>query len=268
MGGISATVSKTLAAPIRFIKHNITSRIIKEKGVKYLWNGNGTNILKYFPIQALNFSFKDFFKRLLGKSKEKDGYWIWSASNLISGGAAGSASLIFVYSIDNARNRLVNNLESAKKGGKKFNGLIDVYLKIIVTDGIAVLYKDFFITCIGIIIYRGLYFGIFDSIRPILPVSIRENLFVIFLLGWVVTIGADLASFPIDTIKRRMLTNSSEGEKYKGTIDWVTKTIAYKERKSLFKGAGINIHRGGVGAGALTLYDRLQFLVSGENLVE
>ena len=44
-------------------------RVLSEEGVKALWKGNGTNVLRYFPTQALNFAFKDYFKRLFGKSK-------------------------------------------------------------------------------------------------------------------------------------------------------------------------------------------------------
>jgi solute carrier family 25 (adenine nucleotide translocator) protein 4/5/6/31 len=91
MGGVSAAVSKTLAAPIELVKLRLqnmdamlktgalekpytgigdcTSRVLKEEGVKALWKGNGTNVLRYFPTQALNFAFKDYFKRLFGKSK-------------------------------------------------------------------------------------------------------------------------------------------------------------------------------------------------------
>jgi solute carrier family 25 (mitochondrial adenine nucleotide translocator), member 4/5/6/31 len=61
------------------------------------------NVLRYFPTQALNFAFKDYFKRLFGYKKDKDGYWVWFAGNLASGGAAGASSLLFVYSLDYAR---------------------------------------------------------------------------------------------------------------------------------------------------------------------
>jgi solute carrier family 25 (adenine nucleotide translocator) protein 4/5/6/31 len=90
--------------------------------------------------------------------------------NLASGGAAGSVSLTFVYSLDYARTRLTNDLKSSKKGGQKqFNGLIDVYKKTMASDGIAGLYRGFVISCVGIVIYRGLYFGVFDSIKPLIP---------------------------------------------------------------------------------------------------
>ena len=221
--------------------------------------------MRYFPTQALNFSLKDYFKRLFGKSKEKDGYWIWFAGNLASGGAAGSVSLLFVYSLDYARTRLTNDLKSAKKGGQKqFNGIIDVYKKTLATDGIAGLYRGFVISCVGIIIYRGLYFGVYDSVKPALPKDMKDNLFVNFLLGWGVTVGAGLASYPIDTVRRRMMMTSGEGEKYKGSIDCAVKIVGSEGWKSLFKGAAANILRGVAGAGVLALYDRLQVLVFGK----
>jgi len=287
MGGVSAAISKTLAAPIELIKlrlqnmdamlkagsltepytgiGNCANRIVSEEGVKALWKGNGTNVLRYFPTQALNFSFKDYFKRLFGKDKNRDGYFIWFCGNLASGGAAGSASLTFVYSLDYARTRLSNDLKSAKKGGEKqFNGLIDVYKKTLASDGIAGLYRGFVISCVGIVIYRGLYFGIFDSIKPILPKDMKDNLMINFLLGWGVTVGAGLASYPIDTIRRRMMMTSGEGEKFNGSIDCARKILAQEGMKSFFKGAAANILRGVAGAGVLALYDRLQLIVFGK----
>jgi solute carrier family 25 (adenine nucleotide translocator) protein 4/5/6/31 len=36
----------------------------------------------------------------------------------------------------------------------------------------------------------------------------KDNMLVTFLLGWSVTVGAGLASYPIDTIRRRMMMTS------------------------------------------------------------
>jgi solute carrier family 25 (adenine nucleotide translocator) protein 4/5/6/31 len=208
---------------------------------------------------------KDYFKRLFGKSKEKDGYLVWFLGNLASGGAAGSVSLAFVYSLDYARTRLTNDMKNAKKGGsKQFNGLIDVYKKTIASDGVAGLYRGFVISCVGIIIYRGLYFGIYDSIKPALPENLKGNLMVNFLIGWGVTVGAGLASYPIDTIRRRMMMTSGEAVKYSGSIDCASKILANEGVKSFFKGAGANILRGVAGAGVLALYDRFQEIVFGK----
>ena len=97
--------------------------------------------------------------------KKSDGYWRWFGGNVASGGAAGASSLLFVYSLDYARTRLANDAKSAKGGGaRQFNGLVDVYRKTLASDGIAGLYRGFVPSVVGIIVYRGLYFGVYDSL--------------------------------------------------------------------------------------------------------
>ena len=81
------------------------------------------------------------------------------------GGAAGTSSLLFVYSLDHARTRLANDAKSAKGGGQRqFNGLVDVYKKTLASDGIAGLYRCFVPPVVGIVVYHGLYFGVYDSL--------------------------------------------------------------------------------------------------------
>ena len=240
-------------------------RIVAEEGFVSLWKGNFTNVLRYFPTQALNFAFKDYYKKKLSYDKKRDGYWWWFLGNLMSGGAAGATSLLFVYSLDYCRTRLSNDGKSAKRGGKKqFNGIVDVYKQTLASDGIQGLYRGFTISCVGIVVYRGLYFGIYDSVKPILPPTLRDNLGVNFLLGWAVTIGAGFASYPIDTIRRRMMMTSGQAVKYKSSIDACTQIVKNEGVKSLFKGFGANILRSVAGAGVLALYDRLQLIVFGK----
>lgn len=289
MGGVSAAVSKTAAAPIERVKLLIQnqdemikqgrlsapykgigdcfSRTMADEGMVSLWRGNTANVIRYFPTQALNFAFKDYFKRTLGFNKERDGYWWWFAGNMASGGAAGATSLAFVYSLDYARTRLANDAKSSKKGGgdRQFKGLADVYKKTLASDGIAGLYRGFTISCVGIIVYRGLYFGMYDSIKPVLLTGdMADNFLASFLLGWGITIGAGLASYPIDTVRRRMMMTSGQAVKYKSSIDCFQQVLKNEGAKSLFKGAGANILRAVAGAGVLSGYDQLQVIMFGK----
>ena len=61
-------------------------RTMGDEGVMALWRGNTANVIRYFPTQALNFAFRDKFKKMFGFNKEKDGYGMWMAGNLASGG--------------------------------------------------------------------------------------------------------------------------------------------------------------------------------------
>ncbi|GFR51133.1 hypothetical protein Agub_g13487 [Astrephomene gubernaculifera] len=287
-GGVSAAVSKTAAAPIERVKLLIQNqdemikqgrlatpykgigdcfgRTMKEEGFVSLWRGNTANVIRYFPTQALNFAFKDKFKRMFGYSKDKE-YWKWFAGNMASGGAAGAVSLAFVYSLDYARTRLANDAKSAKKGGgdRQFNGLVDVYRKTIASDGVAGLYRGFNISCVGIVVYRGLYFGMYDSLKPVVLVgNLANNFLASFLLGWGITIGAGLASYPIDTIRRRMMMTSGAAVKYNSSFHCFQEIVKNEGTKSLFKGAGANILRAVAGAGVLAGYDQLQVILLGK----
>jgi len=288
MGGVSAAVSKTAAAPIERVKLLIQNqdemlksgrldrkyngivdcfrRTTASEGIVALWRGNTANVIRYFPTQALNFAFRDTYKGLFNYKKDRDGYAKWMAGNLASGGAAGATSLLFVYSLDYARTRLANDAKSAKGGGERqFNGLIDVYKKTLASDGIAGLYRGFGPSVLGIVVYRGLYFGLYDSIKPVLLVGPLEgNFLASFMLGWGVTTGAGIASYPLDTVRRRMMMTSGEAVKYKSSWDAFTKIVAAEGTKSLFKGAGANILRGVAGAGVLSIYDQAQLLVFGK----
>lgn len=180
--------------------------------------------------------------------------------------AAGATSLLFVYSLDYARTRLANDAKSAKGGGERqFNGLVDVYKKTLASDGIAGLYRGFGPSVLGIIVYRGLYFGMYDSIKPVILVGPLEGSFLAsFLLGWTVTTGAGIASYPLDTVRRRMMMTSGEAVKYNSSFDAFRQIVAREGTKSLFKGAGANILRGVAGAGVLSIYDQVQLILFGK----
>jgi len=207
---------------------------------------------------------------LFNFNKEKEPA-LWFIGNVLSGGAAGACSLLFVYSLDYARTRLANDAKSAKKAGqsgsgeRQFNGLLDVYKKTLASDGIAGLYRGFVISAVGIVIYRGLYFGLYDSIKPFLPKEFKNNIAANFVLAFVVTNTAGFASYPIDTIRRRMMMTSGEAVKYKSSFHCASLIVKNEGTKSLFKGAGANILRAVAGAGALSGYDKLQFLLIGKN---
>lgn len=287
MGGVSAAVSKTAAAPIERVKLLIQNqdemikqgrlakkydgilecfrRTAAEEGVVSFWRGNTANVIRYFPTQALNFAFKDKFKAMFG-FKKSEGYWPWFAGNLASGGLAGATSLFFVYSLDYARTRLANDAKATKGGGERqFNGLFDVYRKTLATDGIAGLYRGFGPSVVGIIVYRGLYFGLYDSLKPVVLVGPLEgNFLAAFLLGWTVTTGASTASYPLDTVRRRMMMTSGQAVKYKSSFDAFKQIVAAEGVRSLFKGCGANILRGVAGAGVISMYDQLQMIMFGK----
>jgi len=287
MGGVAASISKTVAAPIERVKLLIQNqgamlaagrlsapykgiteafvRTYKDEGFISFWRGNGTNVIRYFPTQALNFAFKDNYKQMFG-FKRSEGYGLWVFGNIASGAAAGASSSIFVYSLDYARTRLSADGKSAATGGKRqFNGLIDVYKQTLRSDGVAGLYRGFVPSLVGICVYRGLYFGGYDTIKDTFLVGpLKGNFFAAFAVGWLSTTGAALAAYPLDTIRRRMMMTSGEKTHYKNFMDAGRQIVAKEGSKALFVGSGANILRGVASAGVLALYDQFQTIAWGK----
>merc|ERR1711978_884477 len=149
--------------------------------------------------------------------------------------------------------------KGSKKGGgeRQSNGLLDVYKKTLAADGVQGLYRGFVISCVGIMVYRGFYFGLYDTLKPIL---LGEDASVVlsFCLGYGVTVTAGLMSYPIDTIRRRMMMTSGEAVKYNGSLDCTTQILKNEGVTSLFKGAGANVLRGMAGAGVLAGFDKVK----------
>jgi solute carrier family 25 (adenine nucleotide translocator) protein 4/5/6/31 len=281
LSGAAAVLSKTAAAPIERVKllvqnqaemlkqgkitepykgiMDCTTRTMQAEGVGSFWRGNLANCIRYFPTQALNFAFKDQIK-IAFKASKSDPYMVNFGKNIASGGVAGAMSLCFVYSLDYARTRLANDTKVAKKAGgaaeRQYAGLIDVYRKTIATDGVAGLYRGFVISCVGIVIYRGCYFGFYDTLKPIL-LGDNASFALTFALGYGVTVASGLVSYPVDTIRRRMMMTSGQAVKYNGSIDCFVQIMKKEGFMSLMNGAGANILRGVAGAGVLSGFDKL-----------
>ncbi|KAL2559009.1 hypothetical protein Fot_03748 [Forsythia ovata] len=285
MGGSAAIVAKSAAAPIERVKLLLQNqgelikrgqlqrpymgigdcfkRVLREEGVLSFWRGNQANVIRYFPTQAFNFAFKGYFKTLLGCSKEKDGYFKWFAGNVASGSAAGATTSLFLYHLDYARTRLGTDARQCPINGKQqFKGLIDVYRKTLSTDGIGGLYRGFGASIIGITLYRGMYFGIYDTMKPIVLVGpFQDNFFASFFLGWSITTVSGVCAYPFDTVRRRMMLTSGQTVKYRNAMHAFREIIHLEGFSALFRGVTANMLLGVAGAGVLAGYDQLYRIV-------
>ncbi|KAK2663427.1 hypothetical protein Ddye_002001 [Dipteronia dyeriana] len=281
MGGAAAVMAKSAAAPIERVKLLLQNqgemikrgqlkrpyigvgdcfkRVLREEGLLSFWRGNQANVIRYFPTQAFNFAFKGYFKNLFGCSKEKDGYIKWFAGNVASGSAAGATTSLFLYHLDYARTRLGTDArECPVSGRRQFKGILDVYSKTLSSDGMAGLYRGFGVSIVGITLYRGMYFGLYDTLKPIILVGPFEgNFFVSFLLGWSITSVSGVCAYPFDTLRRRMMLTSGQPMKYRNPMHAFHEIIQLEGFRALFRGVTANMLLGVAGAGVLAGYDQL-----------
>merc|ERR1712194_908590 len=240
---------------------NCASRILAEQGMKRFWDGNLTNCIRYFPTQAFNLAFKDTFKAMFPKYDPKTQFGQFFGANLVSGGAAAACSMCIVYPLDYSRTRLASDVGSGKK---TFSGLGDCMMKTAQgPGGVMALYTGFGVSVVGIVGYRGLQLGCFDTITGLNPYKTDKGIMgAITTFGaaqTAITIGAGATS-PFDTVRRRLQMQSEkpvEEHIYKGTGDCF-KRIAAEEGMAagLYKGFLANVVRSIGGALVLVLYDR------------
>jgi solute carrier family 25 (adenine nucleotide translocator) protein 4/5/6/31 len=282
VGGVAAAISKTAVAPIERVKillqtqdasRQITVekrykgiidcfiRVPREQGFWTLWRGNLVNVIRYFPTQALNFAFKDTFRKYLCPYDPKKEMGKFFLGSLASGGAAGAASLLFVYPLDFSRTRLAADVGKAKTD-REFTGLGNCLYKVLKADGPVGLYRGFVVSVLGIIAYRAAYFGGYDWGKQYLFKDFRNaNAILLFCFAEVNTTISGLFSYPLDTIRRRLMMQSARKDiLYKGMFDCAAKIYKEKGMRAFYKGALSNVFRGTGGALVLVLYEKIQKL--------
>merc|ERR1712065_115833 len=239
LGGVAAAVSKTIAAPIERVKLllqnqgesaaaeaqgeykgivDVFVRVPKEQGVGAFWRGNMANVIRYFPTQALNFMFKERYKKIFKVEKDAS-FGMRLYSNVASGGAAGATSLCVVYPLDFARTRLAVDVGSG--GKREFTGTFDCIKKTAQKNGMfkkGGVYNGFWISCAGIMAYP------IDTIRR----------------------------------RMMMVAGGANASKYKSSLHAFQIIMKEDGAAALFKGAGSNVLRGLAGALVLVGFDELK----------
>merc|ERR1712059_174555 len=139
----------------------------------------------------------------------------------------------------------------------EFKGLADCIKKSYKADGIVRgLYPGFLSSVQGIIVYRAIYFGAYDTAKQF--AGDNPSILTRFAIAQVVAAGSVTVSYPFDTVRRRLMMMSGEGEKmYSGTIDCAKKIMRDEGMKGMFKGNATNVLRSIGCALVLVGYDEI-----------
>jgi len=237
------------------------NRVQADQGFISFWRGNGANVLRYFPQQAFNLSFKDALKRLFPSYSPKTDFGMFFLVNLCSAGLGAAGSLTICYPLDFARTRLASDVGSGKK---TFNGIADCLKKTAAEKGPIAIYNGFGASVAGIVVYRGLQLGLFDSIMGLNPYQKDVGIkgFVSgFIAAQVAGITARPFNYPFDTVRRRLQMESEkpmEQRIYKGTMHCAKHIVANEGIQGLYKGLVADIVRGAFAAMVPLIYQKIK----------
>ncbi|GMI92595.1 hypothetical protein like AT5G56450 [Hibiscus trionum] len=235
-------------------------RTVREEGTLSLWRGNGSSVLRYYPSVALNFSLKDLYKNILRNGCFQDSHVFSGASaNFVAGAAAGCTTLILIYPLDIAHTRLAADI--GRTDVRQFRGIYHFLSTIRQKDGIRGIYGGLPASLHGMIVHRGLYFGGFDTMKEILSEKSESELALWkrWVVAQAVTTSAGLLSYPLDTVRRRMMMQSGlEKPLYHSTWDCWRTIYRTEGVASFYRGALSNVVRSTGAAAILVLYDEVK----------
>lgn len=286
-GALASSISKTLIAPLEtvrlrmqisdeLLKHKIINkpyksvyetynRIKKEEGYKALYKGNLYNVLLYFPTQSVNFAVKPLIKNYLKKNAceyiKKNNFIL----NLLTGSLTGMTTAFIFQPFEYAKTQIYADIKKKYYGQKSnYNGLIDVFKKEYKKNGIKKFYRGVGSSLICMFIYRGFYFGLYDTLNNKISKSIiisniisPSNPLIKLINGFIATDVAGFVAYPFDSIRRKMMIDDT----YKSSYSCAKKIISKKGLSKLYKGSGAMILRGLAGASILVLYEQINDLL-------
>jgi len=131
-------------------------RHVTEIGASSLWRGNVANCIRYVPTAACNLMFKDTFKRMFPVYNKNTDFGMFALTQIASGSFAGAVTNTIVYPLIYVRTALGADIGKVKM----YNGVADCLAKTIKTNGVASLYNGIGPSTIGIVVYRGVQFGL------------------------------------------------------------------------------------------------------------
>merc|ERR1712118_602154 len=231
-GGISGAVSKTITAPLEKVKLAIQNqdsnprilsgemkrytgmldcakRHVTELGASSLWRGNVANCIRYVPTAACNLMFKDTIKGLFPKPNKDKEFGKFAAVQIASGAAAGGLTNTLVYPLIYVRTVFGADIGKVKK----YTSMGDCLMKTVKEGGFLSLYNGIGPSSVGIVVYRGVQFGLQDIIKVFNPYQkdfTAIGLVSKFIVAQIAVSVSGIAAYPFDTMQRRLQIEASK----------------------------------------------------------
>lgn len=281
LSGASASIAKTLVAPVERMKlvlqtqasnasmqkgqtQEYTSivsafaRTYREQGLTSFWRGHMATLLKYVPLQVLNFTLHGQLKRSFPKYNSKEHPFKFFFTNVAKGAVAGGTSIMFVYPLDYIRTKMAADVGKTA-AEREFAGFMDCFRKVLRQGGPAAFYTAFPLSLLNVTLYRGIYFGFYETAMD----SERQSLSIWWslLYAQLSTNIAGMVVYPLDTVRRNLVLQSAQTSKHqslkydKSYLECFSRLYRERGLPGLYAGCLINLLRGVGSSLVLVLYD-------------
>eukprot|EP00668_Euglena_longa_P036245 GGOE01046584.1.p1 GENE.GGOE01046584.1~~GGOE01046584.1.p1 ORF type:complete len:539 (+),score=161.24 GGOE01046584.1:636-2252(+) len=170
-GGVAGAVSKTVSAPLDMVKilfqvnprtsfsfaqlRSTASSIVKSHGLHALWIGNTAAVLRIMPFSAITFLTFDRYELACMRRLHRDTDFV---TQFVAGSAAGCTAAFITYPFDLLRARMARNWKWVPGYSAALSDLIQ-------REGYLALFTGLKPTMLGIVLYSGLSFSTFHSMK-------------------------------------------------------------------------------------------------------
>ncbi|GKV00963.1 hypothetical protein SLEP1_g13571 [Rubroshorea leprosula] len=136
------------------------STIIRNEGFFALWRSNLANLTTHFRM-VLNLGFSISLGYENAKFVDISSALLLTAKYAFAGAASG----LFFYPLNYAETRLANDVKTTS-GTRQFNGIVDVYRKTLISDGIGGLYRGFSLSLVRVTLFPTIQALTFHALKP------------------------------------------------------------------------------------------------------
>ena len=176
-GGLSGVVAKSSVAPLDRVKilyqtlskayprqsaRRMLAFIYSHEGVRGLWRGNWSSVVRVYPYAAMQFASFERYKRWLRSFSATDKMFL--GGHFVAGSLAGATASSLTYPLDVVRARLAFQFASAGPGGTT-PGIVGTLRELHREGGLRKLYTGIGPTLWGIVPYAGTNFLVFEELK-------------------------------------------------------------------------------------------------------
>lgn len=211
--------------------------LVKQGGVRSLWNGNGANVLQVGPEMALNFFLYEAIKKQILDDPTKPS----PLEKFSCGSIAGAIASTVVYPV----NSVGAILAVSEKG--TYSGLLDCFRRTWIQGGVRPFYKGYSANLPRIVISRGGDMLIFNELAErLVPEGEAISPIQGLVFGGLSSAIMTSATFPLLLARTKMQTQGSAGIPvlYTNFVDAMKKTYAGDTKLGIPRGGALALFNG------------------------
>ncbi|KAK6263876.1 hypothetical protein SCA6_019310 [Theobroma cacao] len=235
-GALAGAMTKAVLAPLETIRtrmvvgvgsKNISGsfiEVIEQQGWQGLWAGNGINMLRIIPTQAIELGTFECVKRAMTTAKEK---WkqnespklqighvnvnfslSWISPAAVAGAAAGIVSTLACHPLEVLKDRLTVSPDI-------YPSLSIAISKIYKDGGVGAFYAGISPTLIGMLPYSTCYYFLYEKLKISYCKSKKKkslNRPEMLLVGALAGFTASTISFPLEVARKRLMVGVLQGK--------------------------------------------------------